>query len=190
MWNKKLWECNELDGMIAVQSGIYWGLTKLGRDPTPQELQEEFPNGKYNGEWFKVNPHYQGYDRGALTPDIIMESWKNTQIFGNMPVPATRFVTVGSALANEELWHFWRTWRPIDRKLELYPQGQRVSYQEPKDLQHYNELHDTVARLPYELEPDEVSHMCSLAWDPDEENLIIDGVDLNTFVEELMEDEL
>ena len=194
------WECKELDGMVVVQYGVYWGLKSLGREPTEREMQSESYFHKYwlyDGEWFKCNPHYQGYDRDNLTIDAIVNAWNNPPPNAELLVPSTRFVTTGSALASDELWQHWRTWRTIKRSVKLMPIGKRMmvgrsDYRNPSNdiarAQPHNSLVPTYAHAPVELT---VGHMPSnpynFRWDPDEGYDVLDGIDGEIVAAELME---
>lgn len=196
------WECNELDGIVVVQSGVYWGLKKLGREPSERELQEDYFHDKYwwyDGEWFKCNPHYQGYDRGSINIDAIVNAWNNPPVSAMIAFPSTRFVTTGSALASDELWQHWRTWRTIDRIVKLAPTGKRVipgihGNRQPgkniEELQPHTRLVATHAATPVSLILGQPSHPYVFKWDDDEPYELLDGIDGQVVQLEIMESQL
>jgi len=189
------WEVEEFDGVVVAQSGIYWGLKKLGREPTEQDRQEEFFHERYlqyNGEWFKASPHYQGYNRGTLTPTAVIDAWKRHNNRGEITVPSTRFVTLGSAMANEDLYPHLGTWRTIDRTLELHPTGKRLNEESFNKTQPYSKLVRTVASTPHGVILDEMSRKFRLRWeDSDEPDYgTIDNIDHALYEQELADSEL
>jgi DNA polymerase type B, organellar and viral len=120
------------DGIVAVQAGVYWTLTKLDAPPTEEELTSQHANETYlhyQGIWYKTAPHYRGFDQGSITPAMVLNAWEQCYQEGisnaTLPVHITRFVTLGSALANPDLWQYWRTWRTAPRELDLFPTGKR-----------------------------------------------------------------
>ncbi len=205
------WECTKVDGIIAVQAGVYWGLVKLETlvkgekrttlEPTDEERTGEYFNEKFwchEGVWYAVNPHYRGFDKGVLTPQMVVDAWENYHVEDlathTVPVTATRFVTLGSALASKELWPFWRTWRPIVKDLQLLPDTKRL-YIIPnkKPLQAHRKLLMTHARSPriyYMTVGYAQSQPYKLSWDREEPLSLVDGVDMYTVNYEMWESEV
>jgi len=179
------WEKKEYDGIIAVQYGIYWALTKLGREPTEEERSEESFHEKYlhyEGVWYEVEPHYRGFDKGSLTPDMVIKAWKNLD--KKIKVPATRFMTLASAMTNQGHQENWLTWRTILRSLDLEPSGKRVSKLSLREAQPYNNLVDTFATVPGGVMIGELSQKYRLKWEDEEEFGKVDGVPEDIFLEE------
>ena len=160
------WGETEYDGIISVQSGIYFSLKKLSREPTNQERQVEFFDEKflyYDNEWYKVSPHYQGYNKGTITPKMVINKWRDPDAdvhpdSQSIIIPTKRFVTFASVMANEELLPYWRTWRTVDRKLELLPTGKRFGPLTFEKAKAYEQLTGTKSDLPYGVQLDEVSY--------------------------------
>jgi hypothetical protein len=197
------WELHDLDGIVVVQSGIYWGLKRLGREPTDRERQEEYFDEKYwwyDGEWYKCNPHHQGYDRGNLTIDTIVNAWNNPPFSGELKIPSTRFVTTSIALASYELWPYWRTWRTITRHISLLPIGKRMipgltnRFNPGKNVEqaHLNDnLVATRAYIPYDIrERNLPSHPYIFKWDSDDPYETLDDIDGGIVLREVLESEM
>ena len=92
------WSCTEHDGVVTVQSGVYFYLD------TP------------------IISYYRGFDKGALDPFTIQEAWSRDHTV--LASTTTRFHTMGSALQSEEQWKLWRTWdQQKQRTLALTPLG-------------------------------------------------------------------
>ena len=171
------WEATELDGMIAIKAGVYWTLKVLGREPTEEEKQAEYFDEKFwlhNGMWYKVGAHYQGFNRGILAPQKIIDAWKHPTKDERIPVESTRFVTMASALANEDLWPEWRTWRTHEKMLDLRPVGKRMNNDSFKETRPYERLVKTEAYVPHHISfpldaSDTVSSAFKLKWMQDED---------------------
>ncbi len=185
------WETSELDGIIILQSGIYWSLKKMGREPTEREKQEEFfdeKHYKHNGEWFKVSPHYQSYNRGELTPKKIVDAWKARR--ENLIAYSTRYTSLGSALASEELLPFLGSWRTIGRKVGLFPlAGKRLIKTGVFSAMPDRMLEDTIAKDIDWIDEGELSYKYSVPWDDSEDTEygLIDGVDKVIYDMEFLE---
>lgn len=131
------WELSKLDGGVFVQAGVYWSLTELGREPTDEERRSDGFAEKfllYAGQWYAVNPHYRGYDKGAVTAQTVIDGWRayaTAQLRDerrDLTVPATRFITLGSAFAPNSGEYFERLgqWHTIERSLALLPTMKRI----------------------------------------------------------------
>lgn len=189
------WGETEYDGIISVQSGIYFSLKKLGREPTEQERQVEFFDEKflyYDNEWYKVSPHYQGYNKGTITPKMVIEKWNDPGADvhpdnQSIIIPTKRFVTLASVMSNEELWPYWRT---IDRKLEMLPTGKRFGPLTFGKARAHERLVGTKSDMPYGAQLDEISYKYKPKWDDSEDYSIIDGIDAMLFNQEVMDNEM
>jgi DNA polymerase type B, organellar and viral len=96
------WEHDELRGILLAQSGVYWSY-----------LSDD-----------SVSHFSRGFDKDALTPQLILDAWAKGQTM--VEIPTTRFVTLGSALASEERFYSkWRSWDTRPRKLEIRAIGKR-----------------------------------------------------------------
>jgi hypothetical protein len=96
------WEHDELAGMLLAQSGVYWSYNLDG----------------------SVSHFSRGFDKEALTPEIILSAWQRGET--SVEIPTTRFVTLGSALASDERFYTkWRTWDTRPRRLEIRAIGKR-----------------------------------------------------------------
>lgn len=189
------WELNQVDGVIIVQSGVYWGLRK-SIEPTEHD-------GKHaclDGQWYSVNAHYRGFDRGSLTIQAVMQGWQHLQRSLSIPTPP-RFVTLASAMAlrpTNELRDAWLTWRVIERKLELYPVGKRVCSSVELDEMQRGKRKTPEARLiqtlaaPPSRTAGKVSHPYTLKWlDTEPEDYgVLDGIDRTLVLTEIDESEL
>lgn len=194
------WDSDEYDGIISVQSGIYFALKKLEREPTDRERQLEFFDSKflyYNNEWYAVGSYYQGYNRGSITPKMVLDRWKDPNIdispdTQSIMIPTRRFITSASAMSNDELLPYWRTWRTIDRKLKLLPTGKRLAKRQMVSLvKPYEELSSTWADTPHSSMLGKISHKYKPKWDIIEENRSdIDGVNGLDFDQEVMDSDV
>ena len=96
------WEHDELAGMLLAQSGVYWSYNLDG----------------------SINHFSRGFDKDALTPDVILDAWRAGM--QAVDIPTTRFVTLGSALASEERFYSkWRSWDTRPRTLHIRAIGKR-----------------------------------------------------------------
>lgn len=187
------WEEHELDGIISVAPGIYFSLIRLDHEPAEQERQEEFFDSKYlyyNGEWFNSKPRYQGYDRGSITPDKIINVWKKRNPHSKLWAESTRFVTLKSALSSEYMLEFLNTWRRIDRKVSTYPGGKRSAVSLiPNPSEH---LEPTLAEYVVDIAGVGMSNKFKLAWEEDDNdtNTLIDDIDMQTYIDEHIDSEL
>ena len=183
------WEVHPVDGVVVVQSGVYFGLRRVDRELTPEEQSDTRKYWQHEGAWYRVNPHYRGFDRNTLTVQTVIDGWE--RYLYTLPIKTpSRFVTLGSALAQKgTLWEHWRTWRTVERKLELQPQGKRVILSTGKTP--YNQLYQTLAAPPYHSTAT-VSQGYKLAWERDEEDDFgkIDGIDKEIVLGEIDEAEV
>jgi hypothetical protein len=177
-----------LNGIIAVQAGIYWSLTELGREPLDSEKRSDDFAEKflcYGKTWYAVNPHYRGYDSGALTPQMILDGWHTYHKHARriLNVPTTRFISLGSALASPDYWERRGTWYTIDRPLHLLPMGKRVLDQTNGKLPRIDRMMlMTKARLPECYDPHircvyDISYPYTLKWTRDAPMMMEDGID-------------
>lgn len=97
------WEFTTYDGYCGVQSGVYW---------------------LKNGETWKS--YRRGFDEGSLLLENVLAAWEQRKYHLNCA--STRFVTLGSGVFTEKQRHHWRTWRTIERKLDLHPGHKRVTH--------------------------------------------------------------
>lgn len=84
--------------MTLIQSGVYWLHTKEGK-----------------------KQYYRGFDESSLQEEDILYSY--TQETQEYKAQATRFVTMGGALASEDQWKKWCKWDTTERILQLVPDG-------------------------------------------------------------------
>lgn len=66
---------------------------------------------------------FRGFDRDSISPEAVIRVWKANAKEGKqnpLLVPASRPVTLGSALTNEEWFEKWNTWQEHWRELNLY----------------------------------------------------------------------
>ena len=195
------WELRPCDGLIIVQRGVYWGLRRLDRDP----LEQEQTDGKHaciDGQWYRLNPHHQGYDAKTLTIPAILGAWTRGQPSMKVPTP-DRFVTLASAMAlrpTNELRDSWLTWRTVERTLELFPKkGKRVMMSGEMDEMQRGKRKTPDARLiathSRPPSPDHTSQRMSqpykLHWVNAETDELekIDGIDRMIVLQEIMESE-
>jgi hypothetical protein len=101
-------------------------------------------------------------------------------------------ITLGSAMANEDLWPHWGTWRTIDRTLELHPTGKRLNEGSFNKTQPYSNLVKTVASTPHGVILGEISRKFRLRWEDSEEPDYgtIDNIDHALYEQELADGEL
>lgn len=190
------WEETRLDGLVVVQSGVFWRLRQREQPPTDTELAADLYHDQYwqhEGVWYDLEPRYQGYDRGAVTPAMVVEAWRTNgkKLSPTLSLPATRCVMMGSALANPELWPRWGAWRTIERTLKLYAMGRRITvpFNEPGPA--HERLIRTYARNPSEQDMDDVSFPYSLKWAREPgDNPIEDGVPIDILEAELAESQV
>lgn len=96
------WEVERYDGATLIQPGVYF-LYRNYVGPFPLAVYEK----------------YRGFDRGSIDVAAITASWRR-QDFTPAKCPATRFITLGSALASRERYdNDWCQWRTIDRELAI-----------------------------------------------------------------------
>jgi len=115
---------------------------------------------------------------------MVIEAWKKPPLSGKVTVPATRFMTLASAMTNEGHWENWLTWRTIIRDLDLQPLGKRVSKSSLRVEQPYNNLVDTYATTPGGAMIGELSQKYRPKWEDEEEFGKVDGVPEDIFLEE------
>lgn len=89
------WEAGEYERFMLVQTGVYF-LWHEGK--------------RYD--------KYRGFDAGSIEPDDVIKAWRKHE--QTLDVPATRFITLGSALAGHERFKHWCTWRTVPRELHLH----------------------------------------------------------------------
>lgn len=152
------WKREILDGIVAVQSGVYWSLTKLDRRPGSEE-REDHENYLYYGDvWYRVTTHYRGYGKGELTVQRVLNAWEQmaskTKLTGkeHLKIKTTRFIGPGSALNNPEYWPKLGTWSELERPLHLLPTAKRF-YKFPKGntyrkVQPHRKMYRTWAEQP------------------------------------------
>lgn len=194
------WKGKQIDGIIAVQSGIYWGLTRLGREPTAEE--QATPHFKerflfWRKEWFAVNPHYRGFNKGSLTAEMCLDAWKayyknsRKTAPSTFFVPATRFVGLGSALSSDELWNDWRHFRTIERMLDLLPNNGKRRYAGMGRPPAHEHLCQTYTYTPHGVRLHKASATYKPKWgDRQEMEKKIDGVSQEQVEMELWESTL
>jgi hypothetical protein len=91
------WETDRYAELVAVQSGVYF-------------LRPEGADWRHK---------YRGWGKGVLEPSAILRAWEGGG--DSLPVPVTRFVGMGRALATD--WTLWRRWHTEERTLLLHPCG-------------------------------------------------------------------
>lgn len=175
------WEYEPWDGLIMVQAGVYWPHTP----PTAKN-----PDGKWH-------PHYRGFDKGQLSTDRILEAWRNKE--RQLEADSTRFITMGGALAGDERWPLWRSWRTITRKLMLYPLNPRTEKRIPIDAPSImldcsvlaSSLVDTLPCLPASEDYMSAKHklpwLDELAYANIGTNGDYDGIDPTIYIDEFEE---
>ncbi len=188
------WKVNEYDGIIMVNPGVFWCLTKLECEPTEQERQEEFFSSnyfQYEGVWYETDTHYQGYDRDKLKPIDIVNKWRIGE-GGTIKVRSTRLVTLASALLDEELYKCLGSWREIEMELYPYPKGKRIGKKliliedKPADG-----LEGTIADDVFFMEsPMSAKFKRSWEKEDDDSEVLIDGVDRKVYNAEHTDSEL
>jgi hypothetical protein len=110
------WEYKTFDAFTLVQSGVYWTHT------TTREYQEEMCS--LHGHYCKRGHFYRGFDKEFLTEEKVLQAWRDG--LKELPVPTTRFITLGTALQSWETDNRnWRTWETTDRILKLTAMGKR-----------------------------------------------------------------
>lgn len=189
------WEESRLDGLVVVQSGVFWRLQRREQPPTDTELAADLYHDQYwqhEGVWYDLEPRYQGYDRGAVHPEMVVEAWRanGNHPYPTLALPATRVVMMGSALTTSELWRQWGAWRTVERELKLYPDNKRVARPVDKPELAYERLIRTYAVASIHHQ-DEVSYPYRLKWarEPGEEP-VEDGVDIDVLKAELAESQV
>lgn len=156
------WESNTHDGMVAVQSGVYW-------------LKD--------GDTWKA--FRRGFDAESLGRERVLEAWQ--QSLTTYRASSTRFITLGSGIYNKTLRSLWRTWRTAPRELSLYPEGKRT-IRATKQLPAKRLEATEPTMLP---EHETFSHPFPLRWgvslDVADSYALIDGVPQRVYDEELDE---
>ena len=194
------WEEMIVDGVICVQSGVYWGLKRVDRELTDAEQADTQHYWERGGIWYRLNPHYQGFDPGSLTVPAVMHAWAN-HIDTISVKSQQRFVTLASALAlkgDNELWDAWRTWRVIERKLALFPTTTRLCPAvEVSEMRRGKRgtpdmrLVPTRARLIEARLESELSAPYRLKWEAEgEDETLLDGIAASIPLGEMEQSEL
>jgi len=95
-------------------------------------------------------------------------------------------------MASEDLLPYWRTWRTVDRKLELLPTGKRYSKQLMLNkARAYEQLVKTGADTPHSAMLGEMSYKYKPKWDTlDDGYGTIDGIPGMVFTQEVMDSEV
>lgn len=156
------WTHKEAHAIISIQSGVYC----LNLNKPEQE------------EW------YRGFGKGAIDFADVIDRWTHVHSDFNggfsVPVPVTRFVTLGSALMSSELMRCWRRWRTASRNLELVPTEKRV----PADKEWGVLLHparrllQTIAREADEYELlGEISHSYTYQYEETWDDVNVKEID-------------
>lgn len=94
------WEELTHDGLTVCQSGVYF-----------------VKDGDAWRTWSR------GYNVEELHRDEIIDAWKSGVT--TLPIPQTRYITMGSALAGKEVSPHWRSWKSAPRDLQLRATGKR-----------------------------------------------------------------
>lgn len=162
------WEFTEWEEAILVQAGVYFLRCLPGCACT---------DDRRGHQW---HPKYRGFDAGSIDPDEILRAWRRRDDI--LKVPATRFITLGSALSGK---HFkrWCRWETTDRDLMLYGgDGKRFTSHRMSD-RPWNELCDL---LPTSFDGIVDSYRYKPKWNDDIPLQKIDGVDMDVFLDEMV----
>lgn len=158
------WEETVYDGIIIIQPGVYY-LIKDG----------------------KATIKSRGFGLEALADHRpVISAWKRGRT--SIPIPTTRFVTLGSALASPKLFEEWGQWRTVDRELCLDGYNAKRHMILPEDIPKCAE--GLVFTTPREsrdfLYLDEDSKPFSTIWNQEDslEEELIDGVPYNVWLHE------
>ena len=92
------WDLATHTGITAVQSGVYWLWNETG-----------------------AKPKTRGFRPTELDVYTILDGWRRG--VSHIESSATRFVSLGRALAGDASFDKWRQWIPEPRKLALHPNG-------------------------------------------------------------------
>lgn len=105
------WDYTTHEGLTVVQSGVYW--------------LDNAPDAEHEKRWSQQ--FCRGFDMGSLDRARIVRAWGKGQ--ERYRARLTRFIGMGSALANRNLWRYWRRWRTVPRDLSLHMYGtKRADY--------------------------------------------------------------
>lgn len=164
------WEFTEYSEAILVQAGVYF----LRCLPDCKDCAAlDLPGGRWH-------PKYRGFDAGSIDPDEILRAWKRKDEL--IEVPATRFITLGSAL-NGNRFKKWCRWETKKRDLHLYGgDGKRYTSHRSTD-RPWLELCNLV---PTSYDGLIESHRYQPKWNDDLPLQKIDGVDMDTFEDEMV----
>lgn len=144
---------------LFVQSGVYW-------------LWEM--EGDYKG---KAREFCRGFDPGSVRPSDINRAYNRGK--DRVTGTSTRFITLGSALASDERFNEWRTWRPTKRELKITPEGTKrniIDYDTDPSRQ-------LVATTPSANKG--VSYPYGLPWDSWKSSEVVDGIPIALFDSEM-----
>lgn len=162
------WEFTEYSEAILVQAGVYFLRCIRGCDCT---------DDKRGGQW---HPKYRGFDAGSIDPDEILRAWKRKD--ASIKVPATRFITLGSALAGNRFGQ-WCRWVTNERELHLYGgDGKRYAPHRSSD-KPWRELCDLI---PTSFDGLIESHRYKPKWDDSVPLQRIDGVSMDVYLGEML----
>ena len=130
------WKETIADGIVAVQAGIFWTMTRLDREPVNAD-QERF--WQHAGNWYAVDPHYRGFNKATLSIDTVIDGWRMvTEVEGRdrmrllytgLDIPTMRFIGLGSACASHTQGRYWPLlgqWVEEPRALKLFPMMKRI----------------------------------------------------------------
>lgn len=167
------WDAHEHSALVVAQSGVYWTRDHVGGE-----------------EFWREGEFRRGFDRGSVSSDKVRAAWRRGR--SSMTARSTRFVTLGSALASDARFEDWRSWRTIDRRLALTPEGTKRSPHPGYPRRVANPADVLVPTLARRVPaPERMSEPYPLLWAGElwsEET--VDGVDARTFASEMEEAEL
>lgn len=163
------WEYTEHEDMTIVQSGFYWYST--------------LEDGK-----IKESHYYRGFNEGSISREDVVRAYQFGEL--ELPVSTTRFVTLGSAIGLNN-FSIWRTWRTIDRMLDLWMQrsSKRVWLGELDKTDPHIMLSRVRQIDPYFFE-DNPEALESSKYSFDWDEYAIDGISARELAEELFTQEL
>lgn len=125
-----LWDVAEHEGIMYLQSGLYW-------------LKDE-------GEWWSKSRGLQkaitsDYQDRALTRERVLKAWKRGE--WEVPVIENRFRTMAAAVASPERFVQWRQWCDDPKTIMTIPRGKRCALTEDLDSGEWKRpgLHRTFA---------------------------------------------
>jgi hypothetical protein len=162
------WEESKYDGIIIVQPGVYYLI---------------------NGSSIVVKTRGFGYEP-LRDHNLVIKSWKKG--VKSVPIPTTRFVTLGSALASTKLFAEWGNWRTVKRELCLDGYNAK-RYPVPEELikkAAHQMVFTEVREARDYVYLNEDSKPFATLWNADElDEELIDGVPYSVWLHETNQEE-